>query len=78
MPRIQETDTENIFYAKSQTDGRKDKPKSDIQAKIEKSFRAIEEKLDIPENNIVEESIQKSMYGVFLKNFKYMKDTQPN
>jgi len=40
--------------------------------------RAIEERLEIPDNNIVEESVQKSMFGIFSKNFKIFKDTQPN
>eukprot|EP00349_Pseudokeronopsis_sp_Brazil_P000575 CAMPEP_0202963316 /NCGR_PEP_ID=MMETSP1396-20130829/7299_1 /ASSEMBLY_ACC=CAM_ASM_000872 /TAXON_ID= /ORGANISM="Pseudokeronopsis sp., Strain Brazil" /LENGTH=128 /DNA_ID=CAMNT_0049684417 /DNA_START=1460 /DNA_END=1846 /DNA_ORIENTATION=+ len=53
------------------------KQSSDITAKIEKAVRAIEERLEIPDNNIVEESVQKSMFGIFSKNFKMFKETQP-
>lgn len=33
------------------------KMKQDITVKIEKALRAIEEKLEVPDNNIVEETI---------------------
>lgn len=33
------------------------KQKNDVSTKIEKALRAIEEKLDVPDNNIVEESV---------------------
>ncbi len=31
--------------------------RNDVTSKIEKALRAIEEKLDVPDNNIVEESV---------------------
>ena len=46
------------------------KMKLDISYKIEKALRAIEEKLEVPDNNIVEESVQRSMFGIFARNFK--------
>jgi hypothetical protein len=47
------------------------KAKADVSVKIEKLLRAIEDKLDAtPENNIVEESVQRSMFGIFARNFK--------
>ncbi len=46
-----------------------------MSSKIEKALRAIEEKLDVPDNNIVEESVQRSMFGIFARNFKQFKDT---
>jgi hypothetical protein len=50
------------------------KQKSVITTQIEKALRAIDEKLEVPDNNIVEESIQKSMFGIFSKNYKMFKD----
>ena len=48
----------------------KSKMKSDVSSKIEKLLRAVEEKLDgQPDNNIVEESVQRSMFGIFSRNF---------
>jgi hypothetical protein len=41
-------------------------------------LRAIDEKLEVSDNNIVEESINKSMFGIFSKNYKMFKDQQPN
>lgn len=38
-------------------------------------MRAIEEKLEVPDNNIVEESVQRSMFGIFARNFKLYKET---
>ena len=52
--------------------------KQDISFKIEKALRAIEEKLEVPDNNIVEESVQRSMFGIFARNFKQFKEQQPN
>jgi hypothetical protein len=49
--------------------------RNDVTSKIEKALRAIEEKLDVPDNNIVEESVQRSMFGIFARNFKQFKET---
>jgi hypothetical protein len=51
------------------------KQKQDISIKIEKALRAIEEKLEVPDNNIVEESVQRSIFGIFARNFKLYKET---
>ena len=51
------------------------KQKNDVSTKIEKALRAIEEKLDVPDNNIVEESVQRSMFGIFARNFKLFKES---
>jgi hypothetical protein len=51
------------------------KMKNDITSKIEKALRAIEDKLDVPDNNIVEESVKRSMFGIFSKNYKQFKDS---
>ncbi len=46
-----------------------------MSVKIEKLLRAIEDKLDAtPENNIVEESVQRSMFGIFARNFKQFQE----
>jgi hypothetical protein len=51
------------------------KAKQDVGTKIDKLLRAIEDKLDTqPDNNIVEESVQRSMFGIFARNFKQFKD----
>lgn len=53
------------------------KAKQDVGTKIDKLLRAIEDKLDTqPDNNIVEESVQRSMFGIFARNFKQFKDQQ--
>lgn len=52
--------------------------KMDISYKIEKALRAIEDKLEVPDNNIVEESVQRSIFGIFARNFKIFKEQQPN
>lgn len=54
------------------------KQKLDYSSKIDKTFRELEGKFEVPDNNIVEESIQRSMFGIFTKNFKQLKETQPN
>ncbi len=55
------------------------KAKQDVSTKIDKLLRAIEEKLDAqPDNNIVEESVQRSMFGIFARNFKQFKEQQSN
>lgn len=41
-------------------------------------FRSIEEKIKHPENNIVEESIMRSMFGIFARSYKIFCETQPN
>jgi hypothetical protein len=52
------------------------KPKADISSKIEKLLRTIEDNLDRqPDNNIVEESVTRSMFGIFARNFKAFKDS---
>ena len=58
-------------------DQSRQKGKQDVSVKIEKLLRAIEDKLDAtPENNIVEESVQRSMFGIFARNFKQFQDQQ--
>ena len=48
-----------------------------MSVKIDKLLRAIEDKLDAqPDNNIVEESVQRSMFGIFARNFKQFKESQ--
>jgi len=55
----------------------KQKIKQDVTTKIDKLLRAIEDKLDSqPDNNIVEESVQRSMFGIFARNFKMFKEQQ--
>ena len=57
--------------------GKLQKPKADISSKIEKLLRTIEDNLDRqPDNNIVEESVTRSMFGIFARNFKAFKDSQ--
>jgi hypothetical protein len=58
-------------------DQTRQKSKQDVSVKIEKLLRAIEDKLDAtPENNIVEESVQRSMFGIFARNFKQFQEQQ--
>lgn len=53
----------------------KPKQQQDVGAKIEKLLRTIEENLDRqPDNNIVEESVTRSMFGIFARNFKMFKE----
>ncbi len=39
--------------------------KKDIRVKIEKALRAFDSKLHMPENNIVDENIRRSIFGIF-------------
>ena len=59
LPRALESDRE--FMKSGSNNGEpfdlKSKIKMDVSHKIEKALRAIEEKLDVPDNNIVEESV---------------------
>jgi hypothetical protein len=51
--------------------------KADVSSKIEKLLRTIEDNLDRqPDNNIVEESVTRSMFGIFARNFKMFKEQQ--
>lgn len=58
-------------------DGRQ-KLKQDVSGKIDKLLRQIEDKLKgQPDNSIVEESVQRSIFGIFARNYKAFKDQQP-
>lgn len=51
--------------------------KGDVSSKIDKLLRTIEDNLDRqPDNNIVEESVTRSMFGIFARNFKMFKEQQ--
>eukprot|EP00347_Sterkiella_histriomuscorum_P006480 403352607 len=57
------------------TDNRQ-RQKADVTNKIEKALRAIEERLEVPDYNIVDESVKRSIFGIFTRNFKQFKETQ--
>lgn len=45
---------------------------------MEKLFRAIEDKVQRPDSNIVEESIQRSMFGIFSRSYKIFSESNSN
>jgi hypothetical protein len=75
--RALESEREQQIQLGQMADQTRQKSKQDVSVKIEKLLRAIEDKLDAtPENNIVEESVQRSMFGIFARNFKQFQEQQ--
>jgi len=49
--------------------------KKDTKTKVEKLMRTIDQRVEMSDNNIVDESIKRSMYGIFTQTYHKIKSS---